>query len=277
MAVTTRTDVYRPQVNAENVMLALVAELNLLPFVEVLTTLVGRPGDEVTLPEYDFIGQSSTPSTADDGVPISMRALSHDVSTAIIKKTTVGIAVSDEVLLCGEDTVMADIHRQLATAIAVTVEQEVIDLLVTTPNVFNAGATLSFSSIVNANNAFPRELSSEKVLFIHPNQYLAFANDSKALFTNEDTAPVKGEVGLLAGVRIIPSENVEMSGVSYLNNMICLPRSENDGKAVSIYLKRDLNVEIDRKVKNRSYEISADIIFAVALTNPEKAILVRHN
>jgi len=258
-------------------MLALVEELNLLPFVEVLTDLVGRPGDEVTLPEYDFIGQSSTPSTTDDGVPIPMRALSHDKSTAIIKKTTVGIAVTDEVLLCGEDSIMADIHRQLATAIAVTVEQEVISELVTTPNNYNTGTTLGFNSLVNANSAFPMELSSEKVLFIHPNQYLSFANDPRSIFANEYTTLAKGEIGALAGVHIVPSENVERVGAVYYNNMICLPTSPNDPKAVSIFLKRDLNIEVDRRVKNRIYEISADIIFAVALTNPEKAILVRHN
>ncbi|MCL1950444.1 MAG: hypothetical protein FWF59_12000 [Turicibacter sp.] len=276
MALTTRTDVLRPSVNAGNVMLALVKELNLVPFADVFTTLVGRPGDEVTLPEYDFIGESSTPSTMDDGQFITMHALSHSTQKTIIKKTTVGIAFSDEAIISGDRDIEEIIQQQLATAIAVTVEKSVIQALNATPNAYPAGTALTFASLVNTNATFPNQLSSQKVLFIHPDQYPAFANQPRSIFANEYEAKWKGEIGALAGVHIIPSENVVKAGTLYQNNMVCLPVSENDSKAVSIFLKRDLNIEVARVVKNRSYEISADIIFAVALTNPDKAILVRH-
>jgi len=277
VAVTTRTDVFKPKASADKIMTALVKELQMLPFVHIDDTLEKRAGDSITVPEWDFIGASSVPSVSDDAIPISFEGLSYTDQTAIVKKTRVGIAITDEALLGGEEYISDDIHKQLATAIAVTVESEVVACLNTTPNVRIAGGAITYNSLLQASAQFTDVQESRKVLFIAPSQFLQVAQDSRFQWGHEYVNVSKGEIGNLAGVHIVPSFSVDHDATVHFNNMIALNKTENDLPAITIYLKRDLNMEVERVHKNRTWEFSADLVFAVALTNPIKVMQIQHN
>lgn len=51
--------------------------------------------------------------------------------------------------------------------------------------------------------------------------------------------------------------------------------TEDDLPALTIYLKRDTNVETERKPKNRTTEITADKFYVVALSNESKVVLAK--
>ena len=51
--------------------------------------------------------------------------------------------------------------------------------------------------------------------------------------------------------------------------------TEDDVPALTIYRKRNINVETERKPRNRSTEITADEFYVAALTNEAKVVLAK--
>ena len=89
---------------------------------------------------------------------------------------------------------------------------------------------------------------------------------------------VTGEVGSIAGARVKPSKRVEGCGGYFYNPIIKLsgdPEVDEETPALTYYLKRDTNVEFDRKSRYRKTEITGDQMYVVALTNGERVVLVR--
>ena len=91
---------------------------------------------------------------------------------------------------------------------------------------------------------------------------------------------VKGEIGMIAGTRIVTSKKVPLDSTSanYLCPIIKLnndAESEEDAPALTIYLKRDTNVESSRVSLARKTDISVDRMYGVALTNTSKVVLAK--
>ena len=64
----------------------------------------------------------------------------------------------------------------------------------------------------------------------------------------------------------------------YLNPIVKLEtdtETEDETPALTIFLKRDTNVETDRIVRNRTTEVTADRMYVVALTNGTKVVICR--
>ena len=53
--------------------------------------------------------------------------------------------------------------------------------------------------------------------------------------------------------------------------------TEDDATALTVFLKRDTNVETERETLKRTTDISADKIYGVAITNQEKVVLAKFN
>lgn len=64
----------------------------------------------------------------------------------------------------------------------------------------------------------------------------------------------------------------------YLNPIVKLEsdtETEDETPALTVYLKRDTNIETERKSRNRSTEVTGDKMFVVALTNGTKVVVCR--
>ena len=98
----------------------------------------------------------------------------------------------------------------------------------------------------------------------------------------DNAVMMRGEIGMIAGVRIVPSKRVKTTGSSSnavyncpiikLNNDA---ESEDDASALTVFLKRDTNVETERQTLSRTTDISVDKIYGVAITNQEKVCLAK--
>jgi len=53
--------------------------------------------------------------------------------------------------------------------------------------------------------------------------------------------------------------------------------TEDDAAAMTVFLKRDTNVETERNTLSRTTDISADKIYGVSITNQEKVVLAKFN
>ena len=91
---------------------------------------------------------------------------------------------------------------------------------------------------------------------------------------------MRGEIGMIANTRVVASRKaVNEAGTYYQNPIVQLRAESQTGdeelSAVTIYLKRGVNVETDRIVKGKKTLISADEHYVVGLTDESKVVVAQ--
>lgn len=107
--------------------------------------------------------------------------------------------------------------------------------------------------------------------------------DSAGALTIVESGATSGQVNLATVLPTLPTAKVGdkvtlVSVASYFNPIIKIENdaeTEEDAPALTIYLKRDTNVETDRISGARKTEISVDKMYTVALSNTSKVVLAR--
>ena len=116
---------------------------------------------------------------------------------------------------------------------------------------------------------------------------ICHAMDPNALTVIEKGTPKANEV-LLSEVSgdlpdVVPGDTVrhrdaEAAGLYYMNPIVKFETdlsSEDEAPALTIYLKRDTNVETQRQSLRRVTDISVDKLYTVALSNTSKVVLAK--
>ena len=87
-----------------------------------------------------------------------------------------------------------------------------------------------------------------------------------------------GEIGMIAGCRLVPSKKVPLATGVYTCPIVKLeadPEVDDEIPALTIYRKRDVNIETERKPKTRTTEITADEFYVAVLSNEAKVVLAK--
>ena len=287
--VTYVSDLIVPEVMADMISAKIEAKLIVSKIAKVDTTLQGTAGNEVTVPQYNYIGDAEDVA---EGVAMGTAKLPTGSTSVTIKKAGKGVSITDESVLSGYGDPIGEANKQLATAIANKVDNDVVEVL-TTPSarendggvqlVFGDGsAKISYAGIVDAEDLFDEEVTSEKVMYIHPKQMTVLRKDPDFLSADKykDGVMLNGEVGMIAGARIVRSKKVPLDSTSayYLNPIVKLnndSETEEDAPAVTIYLKRNTQVEKERLASKGITEIYTNKHYGVALTNTSKVVLAK--
>ena len=159
-----------------------------------------------------------------------------------------------------------------------------------------SASKLSYEGIVDALDVFEEEVNGEKAMFVHPKQVTALRKDANFISADKYNQEVvlKGEIGMIANTRIVPSRKVKLNeaiaadtdkgitavaaGTYYLNPIIKLEteqETEEETPALTIYIKRNVNVETERKSLKRTTEVSVDEMYAVSVSNDSKLVLAK--
>ena len=122
----------------------------------------------------------------------------------------------------------------------------------------------------------------DKVMFIHPHQVTALRKDTNFISNDKYNMNVmlKGEIGMIANTRIVPSRKaVNDEGTYYLNPIVQLKAESQTGDselaAVTVFMKRNVNVETERHTLNRTTDISVDEVYVAALTDESKVVVAK--
>lgn len=87
---------------------------------------------------------------------------------------------------------------------------------------------------------------------------------------------MNGEIGMIAGCRVVPSRRIDDSKANIDNFIVCLTPEVEDGTpalpAVTIYTKAEANLETERHAKALSTDIVVSAHYAVGLTNESKVV-----
>ena len=328
MAVTKIEDMIVPEVMADMISAKVEAKVIISKIAKVDTTLQGQPGNEVTVPQYKYIGDAEDVA---EGVAMGTAKLETGSTKFTIKKAGKGVSITDEAVLSGYGDPVGEANKQLATAIANKIDNDVVEIINDTSengvNLIYDGSSkvISYAGVVDAEDLFNEETSSDKVIYVHPKQMTQLRKDSDFISADKyGTANVmtSGEVGKIGTCRVVRSKKVRCAeyqvGTSsdtkvtasnlknytdnvvdatgniitpaidtyvkalttpyYLNPIVKLTNdaeTEEDAPAVTIFLKRDTQVERERKADSGITNIFTNKHYGVALTNATKVVLAK--
>lgn len=275
---TKLADLINPEVMADMISAKVEKKIVVAPFAKVDTTLVGVPGNTITVPKYGYIGDAEDVA---EGIACGTVKLSTDSTTATVKKAMKAVDLTDEAVLSGYGNPVGETNNQLAKAIAAKVDSDALEALMGAKLIYDGkSAVISYEGVVNAIDVFDEEVNSEKVIFVNPKQVTQLRKDPDFISADKYTGQVvmTGEIGMIANCRIVPTKKVVLDGtrkfyrcpIVKLNNDT---DSEEDAAAITVYLKRDTNVETERDTLMRTTTISVDKHYTVALTNESKVVL----
>lgn len=208
MAVTNLSDLINPQVMGDMIEAKLPHMLKVTPFAKVDTTLVGVPGDTKTVPSWNFVGAAEDVA---EGEEIATNKLTAASTTFTIKKAMKSVGITQEAINSGLGDPVGQAETQLAKSIALKVEFDVLAAALGGAQTYDGtGSIIKYAGIVDAIGVLQEEEITDKVLFINPAQVTALRKDPD--FTSADKyqsgVMVSGEIGMIAGARIVPTNQV---------------------------------------------------------------------
>ena len=279
MTQTKIANLVNPEVMGDMIAAKLPKKLQVIPFAAIDRTLEGVPGNTITVPSYTYIGDAED---VNEGVEAGVVVLGTSTKTATIKKAMKAVELTDEAVLSGYGDPVGNAENQLALAVDSKIDNDALDALLGTNTRKHDSKTkaISYDVIVDAIDLFEEEINTEKVMFVNPKQVTTLRKDPN--FISADRYPnqvvMTGEIGTIANTRIVPTKKVKLDTTSafYTCPIIKLTHddeTEQDTAALTVYLKRDPNVEVDRKSLKRTTEISIDEFYTVAVSDDSKVVL----
>lgn len=279
MAMTKLENLIDAEVMADAISAKIGSKIVVTPFAKVDTTLTAaNAGDTITVPRFSYIGDAEDVA---EGVACGTVQLTADSTTATVKKAMKAVTLTDEAVLSGYGDPVGETNNQLSKAIAAKVDADAMTALQTAQLKYDGSAkAIGYAGIVDAIDVFEEEFNSAKVIFIHPKQMAALRKDADFIAADKlaESVIVSGAIGKICNCEVVVSKKVPENegGTGYVCPIVKLnedAETEDDTPALTIYMKRNVNVETERKTLARTTDISVDEIYTVALSNASKVVL----
>ena len=279
MSLTKIEDLINPEVMADMISAKIEKKIVVTPFAKLDTKLQGVPGDTITIPKYAYIGDAGEVA---EGEEVTPEMLQTSTTTAKIKKAMKAVSLSDEAVLSGYGNPIGETNAQLAMSIASKIDEDAMSALQGATLSYTGTDVISYAGIIDAIDVFEEELNTEKVIFVHPKQVTQLRHDPDFISAEKYTGDVvmTGEIGMIANCRVVPSKRVPVKSGKYACPIVKLNQdneTEDDAPALTLYLKRDTNIEVERQTLKRVTDISVDKFYTVALSNASKVVLAKFN
>lgn len=254
---TKLTNLIDPQVLADYLDVKLMDAIKFAPLCAVRTDLVGKPGDTLTLPKYAFIGLAEDVA---EGADVPMAKLAADTVDVKVKKAGKGVQVTDEAVLSAYGDTVNEIGRQLLMSIAGKVDNDCAEAFrKATLNVTAA----SFDKYVISDMIakFGEDLEEDMTVLINPAHLATLRRDKDFVEVNDGMVIMNGEVGRLFGCRIVISNKVKATEAFLVK-----------AGAVKILMKRNVMVEADRNIVNKTNTYVVDEHYVAYLEDESKIV-----
>ena len=267
-----------PQVMAPMISAKIAKAIVATPFARIDTTLVGEPGSTITVPKYKYIGDADDLA---EGVTADKTKLETTSANYTIKKAVKQVELTDEAVLSGYGNPVGETNNQLAMSIRSKIDNDVMDELKGAQLTFTGTGAISYDNVVDAIDVLNEEENVPKVMFIHPKQVSQLRKDSNFISNDKynNNVIMRGEIGMIANTRIVPSKKaIDDEGTYFLNPIVELRPEEQTGDdtpAVTIFLKRSLNLETQRELSNYTTLIGADQHYVASLTDESKVVVAK--
>ena len=272
---TKLANIINPQVMQDMVSAGLPKALKFTQFAAVNEELKGVPGDTVTIPAWAYIGAAEDVA---EGAEVTTATMSASTKTVQIKTAGKAITLTDKAVNSGLGDPVGQATYQLSLSMADKIDNDVLVALGTTTLVATDAKQISYKGIVAAIDKLNEETATEKVLFVAPSQVTVLRPDASFIAKDKygNDVMMNGEIGMIAGCRVVPSRRIDDSKANIDNFIVCLTPEVEDGTpalpAVTIYTKAEANLETERHAKALSTDIVVSAHYAVGLTNESKVV-----
>lgn len=286
--MTKLSNLVKPEVMAPMVSAKLPKKIKFSTIAAVDTTLTGIAGDTITVPKYEYIGDAEDVA---EGVAMGTTVLTASTTTVTIKKAGKAVEITDEAVLSGYGDPIGQAANQLSMAIAAKIDNDCYEELCKAKLVYDgSAAVIGYDAVVKADALFGDESDEtmNKVMYIHPEQEATLRLDPNFIDRNKFGGEVMatGVIGKIAGIQVRKSKKVKLDETVYLNPIVILstadpnedPKADGtaeENAALTIYLKRNVQLEGDRDILKKTNVISADEHYGVALSNESKVVLAK--
>lgn len=279
MAVTKIANLIDAEVMADAISAKIGSKIVVAPIAKVDTTLEGKnAGDTITVPQFAYIGDAEDVA---EGVACGTVQLTATSTHATVKKAMKAVELTDEAVLSGYGDPVGETNNQLAKAIDSKVDVDSMAALQTAQLKYDGIANaISYAGIVDAVDKFGEEFNSDKVMFINPAQVGTLRKDKEFIQADKlaEKVIVTGAIGKICNCEIVVSKKVPLNAeeTGYVCPIVKLnndDETEDDAPALTIYMKRDVNLETERDTLARKTIVSVDEIYTVALSNASKVVL----
>lgn len=265
MAQTKLANLINPEVMKDMISAELPNAIRFAPLARMDNTLVAQPGNTVTVPRFEYIGDAKDVA---EGAPIDLELLTTSSQQASIKKAAKGVELTDESLLSGLGDPVGESVKQLRMAIANKIDNDALAALATTSLTYGDGTgTLDVAAVEGAQGVFNDEDTEDMVLIANPADAADLRNSAAGNWARAselgDRILVSGAFGEVLGAQVIRSRKLA-KGTAYL-----VKRG-----ALAIYMKRNVLVESDRDIVTKTTVITADEHYGVVLEDESKAIKI---
>lgn len=266
-----------PEVMAPMISAKVDKAIVVTPFAKIDTTLVGQPGSTITVPKYAYIGDAEDVA---EGVEAGIVKLESSKEDYTIKKAVKAVTLTDEAVLSGYGNPVGEANNQMGLSIASKLDQDCIDELQKASLVYTDAGEISYTGIVKAIDLFNEEINTDKVMFINPKQVTTLRLDDNFISADKynNNVVMRGEIGMISNARIVPSRRVVASEGVYSCPIVQLNPEEmtdDDTAALTIFLKRDVNIEKERHSLAHTTDVVADKHYVAALTDESKVVLAK--
>lgn len=286
---TKLSDLINPQVMSDMVSAKIPSKIVVTPFAAIDTTLQDKPGNTITVPKYAYIGDAEDLA---EGVKAETVKLATSSTTATVKKAVKAVEITDEAKLSGYGKPEDEATTQLAKSIASKMDADAMACIIDGDEVQlmydGTSAGIGYTGIVDAVDVFGEEANSEKVIFVSPKQVTALRKDANFISADKYGAAasvvMKGEIGLICNCHVVPTNKVvKTTKTTESADFYPCPivkvqndaETEDDAAAITIYMKRGVNIEAARDILAKKDIYSADEHYTVALTNTAKVVLAK--
>ena len=257
MAVTKIENLIDPQVLADYLDVKLMDAIKFAPLCAVRNDLVGKPGDTLTLPKYAFIGLAEDVA---EGAEVGIAQLTATSTDVKVKKAGKGVEVTDEAVLSAYGDTVNEIGRQLLMSIAGKVDNDCAAAF--RQATMEVTATKFDKYVISDMMAkFGEDLEEEMTAVINPAHLAILRKDPDFVQVNQGDVIMNGEVGRLFGCRIVISNKVQTTEAFLVKT-----------GAVKILMKRNVMVESDRDIVNKTNVFVADEHYVAYLEDESKIV-----
>ena len=296
--ITTKlSNIINPEVMGDMIEAKVEAQCKLTPYAHVDTTLQGVAGDTKTVPAWAYIGDAEDADIekmADSDEEIATTTLPASFRTFTIKCAMKAVSILQTAINSGLGNPVGQAETQLAKSIINKVDNDVLGAIYDAEKdakhpciTANSEDYIGYTGIVNAVTKFEDEEDDvEKVMFIHPRQVSSLLTDPQFISADKFTGgvAVRGAIGQVAGCWVKKSKKVKQDDTTHawLNPIIkCEPDSaeteytEDELPAITIFLKKDTQVDHEWFPKKQKHDITASKYYGVAVTNASKLIVAK--
>lgn len=266
MAITKLENLINPQVLGSIVQTQLPKKIKVSGYAKLDTTLQGIPGDTITIPTFEYIGDAQD---LEEGGTLDTAVLTSTTATVKVKQAGKAIEITDAALLSGYGDPLDVAGAQIAASLASKLDNDAIEALKTATLKKTSENIINYNDIVDAVALLNEEDATEKVLFINTEQLAQLRKDPEFRDINKYPLPVSvtGALGTIAGCQVVVTNRLVKESLNITSYLI-------QADALTIYMKANPELETDRDILRKTTVISAAQHYAVALTDKTKAVAI---